>query len=52
MTYQDASEFARSWGLVFLMAMFGLAVLYALWPSNRDTFSRAARLPLDEESDE
>lgn len=50
MTYQVASEFARSWGLVFLMVMFGCAVAYALWPSNKRTFDQAARLPLDEEN--
>ena len=49
MTYQDASEFARSWGLVFLMLMFGVAVVYALWPSNRQKFNKAAHMPLDEE---
>ena len=49
MTYQIASEFARSWGLVLLMLMFGVGVAYAMWPSNRPAFDRAARLPLDEE---
>ena len=49
MTYQIASEFARSWGLVFLIVMFGAGVAYAMWPSNRRTFDHAARLPLDEE---
>ena len=51
MSYQDASEFARSWGLVFLMLMFLGAVAYALWPSNKARFDHAARLPLDEEED-
>lgn len=49
MSYQVASEFARSWGLVFLMVMFLAAVLYALWPANKARFDHAARLPLDEE---
>ncbi len=51
MTYQAASEFARSWGLVFLMAIFAGAVLYALWPANRAKFDRAAAIPLDDEED-
>lgn len=51
MSYQAASEFARSWGLVLLMAMFVAAVAYALWPSNRARFERAARLPLEDEED-
>lgn len=49
MSYQDVSEFSRSWGLVFLMALFFGAVAYALWPANRSTFSRAAAIPLDDE---
>ena len=48
MTYQVASQFAQTWGLVFLVAAFVLAVAYALWPSNRKSFDRAARRPLEE----
>lgn len=51
MSYQDVSEFSRSWGLVFLMLIFLGAVAYALWPSNRVKFTRAASLPLDDEED-
>lgn len=51
MSYQTASEFARSWGLVFLMIMFAAAVVYAMWPSNRTRFEEAARLPLDDGED-
>ncbi|MCC3862275.1 cbb3-type cytochrome c oxidase subunit 3 [Pseudemcibacter aquimaris] len=49
MSYQDVSSFAQSWGLVFLMSMFVIAVGYALWPSNKDKFNKAAQSPLDEE---
>lgn len=49
MNYHDFAEFARSWGLVYLVAVFAAAVLYALWPGNRSKFERAARLPLEEE---
>lgn len=49
MSYQDVSEFSRSWGLVFLMALFLGAVVYALWPANRAKFDRAAAMPLDNE---
>ncbi len=52
MTYQEASEFARVWGLVFLVAMFVGAVIYALWPSNRRRFEEAARIPFNDGSDE
>lgn len=45
--YQAATQFAQTWGLWLLMACFIAAVVYALWPGNRDTFERAARAPLD-----
>lgn len=48
MTYQDFSQFAGTWGLVFLVVMFAVAIVYALWPSNRDKFSRASALPLQD----
>lgn len=49
MTHQDFANFSESWGLVFLMACFCVAILYALWPKNRDKFDDAAHRPLDEE---
>jgi cytochrome c oxidase cbb3-type subunit 4 len=49
MSYHDLAEFARSWGLVYLVGVFAAAVAYALWPANRGKFERAARLPLEEE---
>ena len=49
MTYQTVSAFAQSWGLVFLVVMFGTAVVYALWPSNKSKFKKAAHLPLEED---
>ena len=49
MSYQEASELSRSWGLVFLMVLFLGSVAYALWPSNRAKFTRAAAMPLDDE---
>lgn len=49
MDYRAFSEFAGTWGLVFLVAMFAVALIYALWPGNRDKFSRAAQTPLDDD---
>lgn len=49
MTYETVSQFAQSWGLVFLMTLFLSACAYALWPGNRARFERAARLPLEED---
>lgn len=47
--YETFSKFAGTWGLVFLVAMFAVALVYALWPGNREKFQRASRAPLDED---
>lgn len=44
--YERISEIAGTWGLVLLLVLFAAAVLYALWPANRDKFERASHLPL------
>lgn len=49
MTHETVSQFAQSWGLVFLMTLFLSACAYALWPGNRARFDHAARLPLEED---
>jgi cytochrome c oxidase cbb3-type subunit 4 len=49
MDYQALAEFARSWGVVYLMLLFFAACAYALWPRNKATFDRAARMPLDKD---
>ena len=36
-------------GRVFLVMMFLVAVAYAIWPRNRGTFEKAARVPLEED---
>jgi cytochrome c oxidase cbb3-type subunit 4 len=51
MSFQEVSEFSRSWGLVFLMIVFGAAVVYAFWPSNRSRFHDAARIPLQRDGE-
>ncbi len=48
MSYEQASHVAQTWGLVLLAGLFLGAVLYALWPANRERFNRAARTPLDD----
>jgi len=52
MDYLQVSHFAQTWGLVLLGICFASAVIYALWPGNRDRFSRAARTPLDDGDDD
>lgn len=48
-TYEAATHFAQTWGLVFAALLFLAAVAYALWPANKQTFDRAARTPLAED---
>jgi cytochrome c oxidase cbb3-type subunit 4 len=49
MDYHDVAHFARSWGLLYLFALFIGVVVYAMWPRNREKFDRAARIPLAED---
>jgi cytochrome c oxidase cbb3-type subunit 4 len=49
MSHAEVSTFAQTWGLVFLVVMFVVAVAYALWPKNKKKFDRAAQLPLDDD---
>ena len=48
-TYRAVSEFAQTWGLAYFVGVFLIALLYALWPSRRQQFEDAARLPLRED---
>lgn len=52
MTYTELAAFAKTWGLLYFFAIFIGVLIYALWPKNQATFDRAARLPLEEESDQ
>jgi cytochrome c oxidase cbb3-type subunit 4 len=49
LTSESLSAFAASWGSIYFAVMFVIAVAYALWPSKRDLFDHAARLPLTED---
>ncbi len=50
MHYELVAKFAQTWGLVYFIILFGLVLLYALWPGNQKQFDEAARIPLDDES--
>lgn len=41
--------FSKSFGLFYLMAMATAALIYALWPANRDRFDKAARDIIEDE---
>lgn len=48
-TYVFLANIAQSAGILYFMAIFiGMAV-YALWPSNKDKFDAAARVPLQDD---
>ena len=49
MGYHEMAEFARSWGLVYLVVLFAGVVVWAMWPRNRKKFDEAARIPLRED---
>ena len=49
MTYDAMSYIAHTWVLLYLVALFGAVVVYALWPRNRRKFRDAAEIPFKEE---
>ena len=48
-TYLVLAGFAQTWGLVYFVTVFMLVLAYALWPSRKQQFDEAARLPLRED---
>jgi cytochrome c oxidase cbb3-type subunit 4 len=48
-TYLALAGFAQTWGLVYFVTVFMLVLAYALWPSRKQQFDEAARLPLRED---
>lgn len=50
--YENIVRHAHTYGLILLAAVFAIAVIYALWPSNRDKFQAAARAPLNDEGED
>jgi cytochrome c oxidase cbb3-type subunit 4 len=49
MEHADVAHFAQTAGLVFMVILFAVALAYALWPSKREAFNRAARTPLEDD---
>ncbi len=48
-TYKTLAEFAQTWGLLYFVVLFALAVAYAYWPSRKQQFDAAAHVPLRED---
>tara|TARA_R110001606_G_scaffold397328_1_gene573494 strand:- start:960 stop:1121 length:162 start_codon:yes stop_codon:yes gene_type:complete len=49
MTYETITPIAQVLGMVIFILLFAGAVAYALWPSNKDRFKRAAESLLEDE---
>ena len=49
MDHAAMSHFAQTYGLALMVLLFLVALAYALWPNKRETFRRAARLPLEDD---
>jgi cytochrome c oxidase cbb3-type subunit IV len=49
MTYEQLSAFAQTSGMIYFIAIFAAVCAYAIWPSNRAKFEKAARMPLENE---
>jgi cytochrome c oxidase cbb3-type subunit 4 len=48
-TYRIVAEFAQTWGLVYFLVLFAAVLLYTFWPSRKQQFDAAARMPLRED---
>lgn len=48
-TYKLVAEFAQTWGLAYFVLVFSAVVAYSLWPSRKERFDAAARMPLRED---
>ncbi len=48
-TYLMLAGFAQTWGLVYFVSVFLIVLAYALWPSRKQQFDEAARMPLRED---
>jgi len=49
MTYESVASFAQTGGLIYFVALFAAALVYAFWPKNRSRFDEAAHIPLSED---
>ena len=47
--YETVARFAQQGGTLYFIAIFAAGVAYALWPSRKATFDRAALIPLEDD---
>ena len=48
-TYEWLARFAQSAGVLYFIGLFLVVLVYALRPRNKETFDRAAHMPLRED---
>ena len=48
-TYLFLARFAQNWGMLYSVMICIGAFAWALWPSRKADFERAARIPLGED---
>jgi cytochrome c oxidase cbb3-type subunit 4 len=49
LNYESLANFAQTWGTVGFVALFVVALVYALNPRNRGKFDDASRVPLEKD---
>ncbi len=47
--HESIVAFSKSWGLFYLIGLFGVASIYAFWPGNRKRFHRAKHSIIDQD---
>jgi cytochrome c oxidase cbb3-type subunit 4 len=48
-TYEEVQQFVAAWGTIYFGVIFAAALVYAMAPSKKSTFERAAAMPLRED---
>jgi len=52
MTYQAATVLSQTVALILFVALFVAVIVYVFWPGNKKKFEEAAKLPLEDDSDD
>ena len=48
MTYDSILVFSKTWGALYLLAVFVIAVIWTYWPSRKKEMEEAANRPFEE----
>lgn len=52
MTYHAATVLSQTVALILFVALFVAVIVYVFWPGNKKKFEEAAKLPLENDSDD